>query len=176
VTSRANGGPGLPAKRKSKTPDKPVKIRWEGHKSVAENAREKLPELAREFFEAGSELGADASFKALHRFRLLAKRFRYTLELFRPCYGPGLDRRIEALRTLQQYLGEINDCATTRALLLARDNIPRAERDRLAGQVAELAGSRIAKFHRHWQSDFARARRENWWTGYLVRFAGRGRR
>jgi CHAD domain-containing protein len=173
VTSRANGGPGLTSKRKSKTPDKPVKIRWEGHKSVAKNASEKLPELARGFFEAGGELGADASFKALHRFRLLTKRFRYTLELFRPFYGPGLERRIEALRTLQQYLGEINDCATTQALLLARANLPEAERDRLVCQVAELAGSRVAKFHRHWQEDFAPPRRENWWIDYLVRFAGR---
>ena len=173
MTSRANGGPGSTAKRKSKTPDKPVKIHWEGHKSVAENASEKLPELARGFFEAGGGLGPDASFKALHRFRLLTKRFRYTLELFRPCYGPGLERRIEALRTLQQYLGEINDCATTQALLVARDNLPEGERDRLVCQVAELAKSRIAKFHRHWQGDFAA---ENWWTDYLVRFAGRRRR
>ena len=176
MTSRANGGPGSTAKRKSKTPDKPVKIHWEGHKSVAENASEKLPELARGFFKAGGELGADASFKALHRFRLLTKRFRYTLELFRPCYGPGLERRIEALRTLQQYLGEINDCATTQALLVARDSLPEAERDRLVCQVAELAGSRIAKFHRHWQGGFAAPRRENWWTDYLVRFAGRRQR
>jgi len=174
VTSRANGGPGSTAKRKSKAPDKPVKIHWEGHKSVAENATEKLPELARGFFEAGGGLGPDASFKALHRFRLLTKRFRYTLELFRPCYGPGLEERIEALRTLQQYLGEINDCATTQALL-ERDNIPEAERDRLVRQVAELAGSRISKFRRHWQENFAAPGRENWWTNYLLRFAGRQR-
>src|SRR5262249_40223558 len=131
---------------------------------------------ARGFFAAGGELGADASFKALHRFRLLTKRFRYTLELFRPCYGPGLEQRIEALRLLQQYLGEINDCATTQAMLVARNDLPEAERDRLVCQMAELAGSRIAKFHRYWQGDFALERRENWWTDYLVRFAGRRRR
>ena len=176
MTSRANGGPGSTAKRKSKTPGKPVKIHWQGHKSIAENASEKLPEMARGFFEAGGSLGPDASFKALHRFRLLTKRFRYTLELFRPCYGSGLEQRIEALRRLQQYLGEINDCATTQALLVARDSLPEAERDRLVCQVAKLAGSRIAKFQRHWQRDFAAQRRENWWIDYLVRFAGRQRR
>ena len=79
--------------------DKPVKVHWEGSKSVAWNAREKLPELARGFFETGRALAAShPSLQALHRFRLLTKRFRYTLELFRPCYGPVLDRRIEALK------------------------------------------------------------------------------
>src|SRR5436190_19829563 len=105
MTFLANGGPGLAAKRKSKTPVKPVKIHWEGRKTVAENASSKLPELALGFFETGHKLAAENnSFKALHRFRLLTKRFRYTLELFVPCYGPGLARRIEALRMLQQYL------------------------------------------------------------------------
>ena len=46
------GGPGLPVKRKSKTPGK---IHWEGRKTVAENAGEKLPELAHVFFAAGGQ-------------------------------------------------------------------------------------------------------------------------
>ncbi len=152
--------------------DKPVKIHWEGSKSVAENARDKLPELARGFFEAGRELAAsDPSLQALHRFRLLTKRFRYTLELFRPCYGPGLDRRIEALKTLQQYLGEISDCATTRELLAGRDDLSKPERDRLTRQLKVLAAARIARFRRLWRKDFAPPERERWWTDYLRRFA-----
>ena len=152
--------------------DKPVKIHWEGAKSVAENAREKLPELARGFFEAGRALEkGKPSLEALHRFRLLTKRFRYTLELFRSCYGPGLARRIEALRTLQQYLGEISDCATTRELLAGRNDLNKPERDRLARQLGVLAAARVAKFHRLWRRDFAQVERERWWTDYLRRFA-----
>ena len=165
MTLRASGGPGLRA-------DKPVKIHWEGSKSVDANARDKLPELAHGFFEAGRELEkTNPPLEALHRFRLLTKRFRYTLELFRPCYGPGLARRIDALKTLQQYLGEISDCATTRELLAGRDDLSKPEHARLARQLKALATARVAKFRRHWRKDFAHSERERWWTDYLRRFA-----
>src|SRR5579862_1131319 len=73
VTSPGNGGHGLPGKS--------VKVDWDASKTVAENASEELPRLARGFLEAGHALAAkDPSFDALHRFRLLTKRFRYTLE------------------------------------------------------------------------------------------------
>ena len=174
MTSHENGGRGLISKRKSKQAVKAGRIHWDRHKSVSENASEKLPELARQYFEAGRALGTDPSFEALHRFRLFTKRFRYTLELFRPCYGPGLNIRIEALGLVQQYLGDINDCATTEALALARNDVPEAERAPLLRQVKELAGRRVAKFRQHWDRDYAPARREQWWTDYLSRFAGRG--
>jgi CHAD domain-containing protein len=163
----------LPSKAKVKPPYKLVKIRWDVARRVAENASEKLPELALGFFEAGRELAAkDSSFDALHRFRLLTKRFRYALELFRPCYGPGLSARIEALQTLQQELGEINDCAATRELLLKRNDLQPAQRDWLVGNLKMLAEVRVAKFRRHWQDEFSQPARERWWTNYLTRFAG----
>lgn len=163
----------MPSKPKSKPPYKLVKIRWDGSRTVAQNASEKLPELARGFFAAGRELAArEASLEALHNFRLLTKRFRYTLELFRPCYGPGLAARIEALRALQQDLGEISDCAATQELLLERDDLAPAQRDWLVGHLKLLAAVRIAKFRGHWQEDFGQASRERWWIDYLARFAG----
>jgi CHAD domain-containing protein len=172
MTSVANGVPGSPANRKSKTPVKPAKIHWDGDKNVAENASEKLPELAREFLEAGRQVtAADTPLKAVHRFRLMTKRFRYTLELFRPCYGPGLEQRIEALQMLQQYLGDINDCAATEALVLERDDVGKAERDRLVRHLKHLAATRVAKFHRYWRGEFAPPNRQRWWTEYLSRFA-----
>ena len=52
-------------------------------KSVSENAAVALPVLARKFFDADREAASPgASPKSLHRFRLMTKRFRYTLELF----------------------------------------------------------------------------------------------
>ena len=175
MTSHENGGRGLISKRKSKQAVKAGRIHWDRHKSVSENASEKLPELARQYFEAGRALGTDPSFEALHRFRLFTKRFRYTLELFRPCYGPGLNIRIEALGLVQQYLGDINDCATTEALALARSDLPKAERERLVSQVRAMAGRRIAMFRRYWDVEFAPERRKKGWINYLGRFAGRGR-
>jgi len=162
----------LPSKRKSKPPVKAINIRWDVSRTVAENASEKLPELARGFFQAGRDLAAkEASFEALHHFRLLTKRFRYTLELFRPCYGPGLDPRIESLQIVQQDLGDINDCATTQELVLKRDDLGPAQRDWLVGNLKMLAAARIAKFREHWQEEFGQLTRERWWTNYLTRFA-----
>jgi hypothetical protein len=176
VTSPGNGGPGLRDKSlrvKSKSlPAKPVKIDWDASKTVAVNASEKLPRLARGFFEAGRPLaGKDPPFAALHRFRLLTKRFRYTLELFAPCYGPGLARRIEALRKLQQNLGEISDCSATEELLRERDDLTAGERDRLIGRLRRLAALRVAKFQALWRDEYDPPARERWWIDYLTRFA-----
>src|SRR5438552_3388374 len=76
-----------------------------------------------------------------------------------------------ALKTLQQYLGEISDCATTRELLAGRDDLSKPERDRLTRQLKVLAAARIARFRRLWRKDFAPPERERWWTDYLRRFA-----
>ena len=149
-----------------------MKIRWDVERTAAENASEKLPGLAREYFAAGRKLeSGDASFQMLHRFRLFTKRFRYTLELFRPCYGPGLALRIEGLQTLQQHLGEINDCAATRELLLERDDLSPVQCDWLDGNLQRLAKARIAKFQKHWQDELSPPHKERSWVNYLERFA-----
>jgi CHAD domain-containing protein len=160
------------AKPKSKASKGGFPVRWDGGKSVSANASARLPELARGFLAAGNELmTAKLSFKSLHRFRLLTKRFRYTLEMFRPCYGAGLDQRIESLRQLQQYLGDVNDCATTQDLLASSGKLPRAERERLKGILTELAEARVATLYQYWKADFAPESREKWWIDYLARFA-----
>jgi CHAD domain-containing protein len=172
VTFPANGGRGLQPKQKSGARRKPVKIHWDASKTVAVNASTKLPDLARGLFEAGSALAVDRPpLHALHRFRLLTKRFRYVLELFRPCYGPGLERRIEALRTLQQRLGEISDCSATQDLLRKRADLRRPDRQRLVRRLSEVAETRVCNFQRHWQTEFAPATLERWWIQYLTRFA-----
>jgi len=48
--------------------------------------------------------------KELHRMRIAAKRFRYTMEAFAPRCGGRLDPWIRAARGLQTELGEIHDC------------------------------------------------------------------
>jgi len=53
-------------------------------------ASRNLPRLAQRFFEAGGEAAAHNSGEKLHAFRILAKKFRYTLELFLSFYrGTG---------------------------------------------------------------------------------------
>ena len=86
--------------------------------SAAENARAVLPKMARKYFESGrSIMGGQKQVEQLHAFRLKTKRFRYTLELFRPLYGPSLDRYLKALRTLQGALGQVSDYQTVRRML-----------------------------------------------------------
>jgi CHAD domain-containing protein len=78
--------------------------------SVAANAREVLPKMARKYFEAGRDAVSEKRPPdELHGFRLETKRFRYTLELFRPVYGPQLDRYLKALHELQGTLGKVSD-------------------------------------------------------------------
>ena len=48
--------------------------------------------------------------KELHRMRIAAKHFRYTMEAFAPAYGGRLDPWIRAAQRIQTELGEIHDC------------------------------------------------------------------
>ena len=93
-------------------------MHFDDNASPAVNARMTLPALVGKYAGAGRKLLAENPDPAqLHALRLQTKRLRYTLELFAPCYGPGLDERLAMLRGVQQHLGEMNDCATLRALL-----------------------------------------------------------
>ena len=88
-------------------------------KTASQNASRLLPRLAERVFRAGDKsLADDLNAEDAHNFRILVKRFRYTLEYFRPCYGDGLDVYLGRLKALQQALGELHDCYATRRLLL----------------------------------------------------------
>jgi CHAD domain-containing protein len=146
------------------------KIQWDEAAGPARNARRKLPGLVREYFAEGRALAAGkASAAAFHRFRLRTKRLRYTLELFRPCYGPGLDRRLQALHQVQQLLGELNDCAAARRIV---DGLlpPRApQRLRLHRMLEARARQKMAGFRAYWTGHLDAAGQEHAWCGYLAR-------
>lgn len=90
---------------------------WTIERSIKGNVSVILPVLADDFFAAGRAAAKRHDPESLHQFRLHAKRFRYTLELFRRFYGSELKHCLEQLRELQQYLGAINDCVTAISLL-----------------------------------------------------------
>lgn len=46
----------------------------------------------------------------LHEMRIAAKRLRYSLELFSPCFGEGLTELAKEIAELQTSLGELHDC------------------------------------------------------------------
>ncbi len=131
------------------------------------NAARTLPQLAAGYFRQVRALLAGSPHpRELHRARLATKQFRYTLELFRPCYGTGLETRIAELRKVQQLLGEVNDSMASRDLLSqAMDKSP--ERKKIRRFLRERAGHDAASFRKEWEERFDSPGREDWWKTYL---------
>ena len=107
--------------------------------SAAENARVVLPKMARKYFEAGRKaIEGKRPPEELHGFRLETKRFRYTLELFRPLYGPNLDRYLKALRELQSALGKVSDYQAIQRVLASDSELETRIEHALKGKVKDL--------------------------------------
>ena len=88
---------------------------------------------------------------------------RYTLELFRPCYPAGLEERLDALKKLQDSLGEVNDAVASARLL--REALKRQPKVRKF--LDDRAAEQAAEFIRHWKETFDAPGREAWWTDFL---------
>ena len=147
-------------------------IEWDEKAPPARNASRGLPVLAAAYFVYVREvLAAGPAPAELHAVRLATKRLRYTLELFRPCYGPALESRLEALKEVQKALGDLNDSVATAELLRsAARHSP--QRTRLVGYLEQRAQRQARDFRKHWTEVFDAPGREPWWTGYL---SGNGR-
>lgn len=146
---------------------------WDSSMSAAASARRVLPSLAADYFAAGRKtFRRKADPETLHAFRIRTKRFRYTLELFQPLYGPGLASRLELLRKIQQYLGDINDCVITERLVrsVAGDGGPPQE---LLEALAARVRQRRRKLAEFWRESFDAPGAEQSWVRYLRAWAGR---
>ncbi len=149
-----------------------IKVSWTVKKNAAQNAARVLPALVEEVFRAGRKVARpDSPKKPLHQFRLAVKRFRYTLELFRPCYGPVLTRRLDTLKALQDFLGEINDCEMTLGRLENAELTGLDESGPLRDFVAARMQAKRDAFVTHWHETFDRPGEEAAWAGYFRRFA-----
>jgi CHAD domain-containing protein len=138
---------------------KDASIRWLNTRSPSANAGARLPRLVSEFFAAGRALAAaDSGPVQAHLFRIRTKRMRYTLELFRSCYGRGLGTRLNSLREIQQCLGEMNDFATIRRL---------SRRPAVEAFMDSRMASKIEEFRRLWRERFDRQGQELRWIAYL---------
>jgi CHAD domain-containing protein len=148
------------------------RVAWEERVGAAVNARRELPHLAGSYFaQVRALLADDPSPVKLHRVRLLTKRLRYTLELFRPCYGPGLDTRLAALRRIQQSLGEVNDSTAAGRLLSRSMSAASPQRARILRYLEERAAAKAEEFRKDWSEVFDAPGQERWWTTYLARHA-----
>ncbi len=130
-------------------------IEWDWSAGVADNVRQTLPRLAGDFFRHGeATAAARGNYELLHPFRLRGKRFRYTLEVFAPCYGDGLNSKLRALRGLQDRMGAINDCMVVLTL-------PGMNRAAVVA-VRKLLAVRDAAFRKYWARTFSRRNQESW--------------
>ncbi len=142
---------------------------WDESKPAAECARQVLPKLAADFFNQGRTIvGSAPSVEDLHQLRLTVKRFRYALELFRPCYGSGLEQRLEALKRMQDHLGAMNDCGATTALVQASLAEAPGSAEFLEF-LSKRGDEERSNFLRHWRETFDAAGQETWWIEYLTR-------
>jgi CHAD domain-containing protein len=108
--------------------------------SSLEMAEHALHRLSRDFLEHGNEAASPkASPRAMHRFRIVAKKYRYTLELLHPS-SPlvGSIKRVSAL------LGDINDCVAAAEIVPA-----------LASRLKKRQRKKIEAFRRCWAVEFA---------------------
>lgn len=145
--------------------------RWDETSTAAANARRELPLLVAAYFkDIRAQLKKDPSPAKLHRLRLASKRLRYTLELFRPCYGPGLETRMAELRDLQKLLGDINDVVASEGVIARAAKAP-VQFARVKKFLEKRAEHKTGEFRKHWEEVFDAAGREQWWTTYLAREA-----
>jgi CHAD domain-containing protein len=115
--------------------------------SIEEVSRRLLARGMKDFLEQGKEAcSADASPEKLHNFRLGAKKFRYTLELFQPLYGPSLDSIVASMKSVSALLGDINDCVTATALAAKYDGS-----ERLVDRLKKRQDKTAEEFREYWK-------------------------
>jgi CHAD domain-containing protein len=130
--------------------------------TIAGSARKILVPLTRAFFKAAEASGQPHStVDEMHSFRLLAKRLRYSLEIFGPAAGRGWQRRVDEIRALQERLGAVNDCATTLDLLNNSGKGPKRA-------LEALLAHRIQEFRTYGNSRFG-ANVQRSWLAQLTR-------
>lgn len=136
-------------------------MKWNTSRTARENASAKLPKLAEKYFAAGRKAArAQQTPKQLHQFRIRTKRFRYALELFRPIYGPTMDRHLKALRGIQDALGKVNDYQSMEELVTGDKKL-----------VAHLQTARkqtMKQFRNEWKKFDSKGQLEHW-KAYLRR-------
>jgi CHAD domain-containing protein len=149
------------------------RLEWDETAGASANARVRLPAMAQAYFDQGRKLLDPSSPPAaMHHFRLETKAFRYTLELFGPCYGPALEHYLGALREIQDCLGALNDCVATTDLIA--EKLPKHDpgREKIEAFLAEQAGREAARFRRYWRTTFDAPGQEQRWLRYLSRRSG----
>jgi len=138
-----------------------------GKAPTAQTARQMLPGMAQDFFEGGDQAASvKADPRELHRFRLVSKKFRYTLELFTPLGGTALTPKLEAMRRVQTLLGDINDLETVRDMLGEYEGA-----EPVITWLKKRQRKRLAEFRGYWETTFEEAQERQNWIDFLKHLA-----
>src|SRR5882672_6806736 len=120
----------------------------------------------KEMIDAGAAVYHPRQTKKLHKLRILAKRLRYALDLFAPCWGDEFKKTAHEIAKLQTSLGELHDCdvwiADLGARLEKKDNgvSDRRQQDAVSvwllqhfvNERATHYGDALARWH-NWESE-----------------------
>jgi CHAD domain-containing protein len=127
--------------------------------NIEATARSTLSGMGRKFFKAGTKAAAPGSSgEDLHDFRLLAKKFRYTLELFSPAYPSALENQIGRIKEIQSLLGAINDYQTVRNMVADSGKHPKLE-----AALKKFQSQRVRKFRKLWAVEFSAPKLPKQW-------------
>jgi hypothetical protein len=102
--------------------------------TLAENAARVIAFRLEELLSWRAALGNAEAVSDLHNMRIAAKRLRYALEAFEPCF-PGTAPVLKDLTDIQEDLGTIHDLDVLGDLLLERVHALEAP---LTGQITEV--------------------------------------
>lgn len=116
-----------------------------------------LPRLAQRFFEAGDAASSQDSGDKLHEFRIRAKKFRYTLELFLPLYGPKAEEWMREIKSVQTILGSMNDYRSV-FTLAAEFGSGR----KLKASLKRSERRKIRQFRKVWTEHFSHPAAQEW--------------
>lgn len=127
--------------------------------------------------QAGESVYRPLKTKQLHNLRILAKRLRYAIELFAPCWGDEFKKSATEIARFQTSLGELHDCDVWIANLGARltDEVTKEGADpnpwRNREAVVWLLQHFVSERTRHYCDSLARW--HAWQTeGFLDRLRG----
>lgn len=118
--------------------------------AIHELARRALGRIAKDFLKQGNQASsAEASPKVLHHFRIVAKKFRYALELFQPLYD-ALKPIVANIKHAHALLGDINDCVTVAEIVSRyKGGNP------LADRLKKRQHKKTEEFRTYWKEAFS---------------------
>lgn len=121
--------------------------------------QESVIRLMEDFFDHGDRAAQPGrSYESIHRFRVLSKQLRYTLELTEP-RGSA---KLQTLKGVQDLLGGLNDCVVAADIVSEVD----AATPVVTRKVRNLIPKRELAFRVYWRKTFTAAERTHWLKEY----------